>query len=141
LPWERDTDEFPEAGAGTPNRDFSPERLWESFLRGGYPELAAAPERDFELWHGSYVQTYLERDVRNLRHVGDLSQFQAFLRALAARSAQLLNLSELARDLGVAVNTALWPPPSKPCATTSATRWGRAMWSIPGTSAFPRGRV
>jgi len=51
------------------------------------------------------VQTYLERDVRTLRQVGDLSQFQIFLRALAARSAQLLNLSDLSRDLGIAVNT------------------------------------
>jgi len=51
------------------------------------------------------VQTYLERDVRSLRQVGDLSQFQSFLRALAARSAQLLNLTELARDIGVAVNS------------------------------------
>ncbi|MDI7250273.1 MAG: DUF4143 domain-containing protein [Bacillota bacterium] len=39
------------------------------------------------------------------RQIGDLSRFQSFLRALAARSAQLLNLSDLARDLGVAVNT------------------------------------
>ncbi|MEJ2168652.1 MAG: DUF4143 domain-containing protein, partial [Desulfobacterales bacterium] len=54
----------------------------------------------------SYVQTYLERDVRTLRQVGDLTQFQNFLRALAARSAQLLNLTDLARDLGLAVNTA-----------------------------------
>jgi len=79
--------------------------LWESFLRGGYPELVANPEMDRNLWHASYVQTYLERDVRSLRQVGDLSQFQSFLRALAARSAQLFNLSETARDLGVAVNT------------------------------------
>jgi predicted AAA+ superfamily ATPase len=47
----------------------------------------------------------LERDVRTIRQVGDLSQFQSFLRALAARTAQLLSMSELARDLGVAVNT------------------------------------
>jgi predicted AAA+ superfamily ATPase len=80
--------------------------LWKRFLRGNYPELVANPKRDVALWHSSYVQTYLERDVRTLRNVGDLTQFQNFLRALAARSAQLLNLSELARDLGVAVNTA-----------------------------------
>jgi hypothetical protein len=43
--------------------------------------------------------------VRTLRQVGDLTLFQAFLRALAARSGQLLNLTDLARDLGVAVNT------------------------------------
>ena len=80
--------------------------LWRSLLRGGYPELAARPRRDAGLWHASYVQTCLERDVRSLRQVGDLTQFQGFLRALAARSGQLLNLSDLARDLGVAVNTA-----------------------------------
>jgi len=66
----------------------------------------ANPGRDINLWQAGYVQTYLERDVRTIRQVGDLSQFQSFLRALAARSAQLINLTDLARDLGVAVNTA-----------------------------------
>lgn len=80
-------------------------KLWNGFLRGGYPELVAHPRRDIGLWHSSYVQTYLERDIRSLRQVGDLSQFQLFVRALAARSAQLLNLTDLSRDLGVAVNT------------------------------------
>jgi uncharacterized protein len=80
--------------------------LWQSFLRGGYPELVAEPDRDISLWHSSYVQTYLERDVRSLRQIGDLISFQSFLRALAARSGQLLNLTDVARDLGVAVNTA-----------------------------------
>jgi predicted AAA+ superfamily ATPase len=58
------------------------------------------------LWHASYVQTYLERDVRTLRQVGDLTLFQSFLRALAARSGGLLNLHDLSRELGLAVNTA-----------------------------------
>lgn len=79
--------------------------LWNSLLRGGYPELASQPGRDSHLWHASYIQTYLERDVRTLRQVGDLTQYQNFLRVLAARSAQLLNLTDVARDLGVAVNT------------------------------------
>jgi predicted AAA+ superfamily ATPase len=79
--------------------------LWNGFLRGGYPELVAHPARDIALWHSSYIRTYLERDVRSLRQVGDLTQFQSFLRALAARSAQLLSLSDIARDLGTAVNT------------------------------------
>jgi predicted AAA+ superfamily ATPase len=83
-----------------------PPDLWRSFLRGGYPELVAEPGRDVSLWHSSYVQTYLERDVRSLRQVGDLVSFQSFLRALAARAGQLLNLTEVARDLGVASNTA-----------------------------------
>lgn len=98
LPWER---------ARRPLRPGRPAaELWESFVRGGFPELVANPERDVALWHGSYIQTYLERDVRSVRQVGDLSTFQAFLRALAARSGQLLNLSDLSRDLGVALNTA-----------------------------------
>jgi predicted AAA+ superfamily ATPase len=98
LPWER---------RGTPAIKKFPShaKLWRDFLRGGYPEIASRPKRDATLWHRSYVQTYLERDVRTLRQVGDLSQFQTFMRALAARSAQLLNLTDLSRDLGVAVNT------------------------------------
>ena len=58
------------------------------------------------MWHTSYIQTYLERDVRILRQVGDLTLFQNFLRALAARSGNLLNITDIARDIGVAVNTA-----------------------------------
>lgn len=80
--------------------------LWAGILQGGFPELAAQPGRDLSLWHASYIQTYLERDVRHLRQVGDLTLFQTFLRALAARNGQLLNLSDVSRDLGVAVNTA-----------------------------------
>lgn len=96
LPWED--------GTGRPHAPALRD-LWRALLRGGYPELVASPGRDTTLWHASYVQTYLERDVRQLRSVGDLQQFQVFLRALAARAGQLLNMAELSRDLGVAVNT------------------------------------
>jgi len=98
LPWERDDNPVSPHGS-------SQTALWRQLLRGGYPELAAEPERDGSLWHASYLQTYLERDVRSLRQIGDLTLFQSFLRALAARSGQLLSLTELARDLGAAVNT------------------------------------
>jgi predicted AAA+ superfamily ATPase len=97
LPWERSLRE--------PGRAPAPRDLWAEILRGGYPELAAHPKRDATLWHASYVQTYLERDVRTLRQIGDLTQFQSLLRALAARSAQLLSLTDLSRDLGITVNT------------------------------------
>ncbi len=98
LVWEEESG----TGSGQPQ---SPRDLWQRFLRGSYPELVANPRRDLHLWHSSYIQTYLERDVRSLRQVGDLGQFQSFLRAIAARTGQLLNLSDVARDLGVAVNT------------------------------------
>ncbi|MDP2046568.1 MAG: ATP-binding protein [Deltaproteobacteria bacterium] len=99
FPWERPQSQPPSRGP-------APLDLWKSFLRGGFPELAVEPDRDIGLWHASYLQTYLERDIRSLRQIGDLTLFQNFLRALAARSAQLLNLTDLARDLGVALNTA-----------------------------------
>ena len=98
LPWQ--TGERSTSQASSTYGD-----LWRGFLRGGYPELASIPGREASTWHSSYVQTYLERDVRMLRQIGDLTQFQNFLRVLAARSAQLLNLADVARDLGVAVNT------------------------------------
>lgn len=98
LPWEKDS--------SNPLPDRSPQELWDQILRGFYPEIANDLSRDIRLWQASYVQTYLERDLRNLRNVGNLTLFQVFLRALAARSAQILNLSELARDVGVSVNTA-----------------------------------
>ena len=58
-------------------------------------------------WYANYVLTYLERDVRNLLDVRNLSAFQKFLRMCAARSGQLLNLSSLASDCGITHNTAL----------------------------------
>lgn len=98
LPWEDGA-----TPAQSPSRSFG--AIWKDFLRGGYPEVATQPSRDAWLWHSSYVQTYLERDVRTLRQVGDLSRYQDFLQTLVARTAQLLNLSDVARELGVAVNT------------------------------------
>ncbi len=95
-----------EEPSGTGSGGFgSPRDLWRDFLRVGYPELVANPGRDIRLWHSSYTQTYLERDVRSLRRVGSLTLFQSFVRALAARSGQLFNASGLSRDLGIAVNT------------------------------------
>ena len=80
--------------------------LSEVLLRGGYPEIASRRSVDRQLWCGSYVATFLERDVRNLAHIGDLSQFERFLRLCAVRTGQILNLSDLARDIGVSVPTA-----------------------------------
>lgn len=74
-------------------------------LSGGFPELVTTKKLSTELWFSGYLQTYLERDVRQLRQIGDLTDFQRFLQILAAFNGQILNLSSLARDLGVAVNT------------------------------------
>ena len=61
---------------------------------------------DRDVWLGSYVATYLERDVRQLLNVGDLRDFDRLLRAAALRAGQLLSYADLARDVGIAPNTA-----------------------------------
>lgn len=80
--------------------------LYATIWRGSLPGLALFPDVDRDLYYASYVETYLQRDVRHLARVGDELSFLRFLRAAAARTAQLLNLSDLARDADVAVNTA-----------------------------------
>lgn len=81
-------------------------RLDDWLLRGSYPEPRLNELVDRELWFSSYVQTYLERDVRELVQVADLGSFHRFLRLLAGRTGQLLNLAELGRDAGVTAPTA-----------------------------------
>jgi predicted AAA+ superfamily ATPase len=79
----------------------------DTFLwRGSFPELTQRPELDRDLWLRSYLATYLERDVRQILQVGDLRDFDRFLRAVALRAGQLLSFSDLARDVGIAPNTA-----------------------------------
>lgn len=80
--------------------------LYRMIWRGSYPALALNDNMDRDLFYSSYVQTYLQRDVRDLARVGDEMSFLRFLRATAARTGQLLNLSELAKDADIATNTA-----------------------------------
>ena len=81
-------------------------QLYQIIWRGSFPAVARSEETDRDLFYSSYVQTYLQRDVRYLAQVGDEMAFLRFLRAAAARSGQLLNLAELSRDADVAFNTA-----------------------------------
>lgn len=75
-----------------------------SLLRGGYPEAALRP-KGANLWFSSYVQTYLERDVRAVTSVRDLATFRRFVALVATRHGQVLNRSALAAPLGVSVPT------------------------------------
>jgi predicted AAA+ superfamily ATPase len=75
-----------------------------SLLRGGYPEVLARPDAA-RLWFSSYLQTYLERDVRAVTAVRDLATFRRFLALLATRHGQVLNKTDLAAPLGVSVPT------------------------------------
>ncbi len=73
-----------------------------TLLRGGFPEVLARPAAA-SLWFGSYLQTYLERDVRSISAVQDLAAFRRFLALVATRHGQLLNKSDLAAPLGMSV--------------------------------------
>ena len=75
-----------------------------SLLYGGYPEVLAQPAQR-GLWFSSYIQTYLERDVRAITNVRDLGTFRRFLALLASRHGQTLNRTDLAAPLGVSVPT------------------------------------
>ncbi len=79
-----------------------------SMLRGGYPEVLVHP-RTASLWFGSYLQTYLERDVRSISAVQDLVAFRRFLGIVASRHGQVLNKSDLAAPLGMSIpSVARW---------------------------------
>lgn len=100
---------LPGAASGSAVRPVAPALGWlyERIWRGAFPALHTTVDEpvDRDLFYGSYLQTYLQRDVRDLAQVGDLSAFVRFLRCAAARSAQLLNMADMARDVGVAPNT------------------------------------
>ena len=75
-----------------------------TLLKGGYPEVLARPGAA-GLWFASYLQTYLERDVRAVTAVRDLATYRRFLALVASRHGQMLNRTELAAPLGISVPT------------------------------------
>lgn len=75
-----------------------------SLLLGGFPEVVLHP-RGRELWFASYLQTYIERDVRLITAVRDLAGFRRFLSLVASRHGQMLNRTDLAAPLGVTIAT------------------------------------
>ena len=96
---------LPFSGAELRQAGLLPDDLDTALFQGGYPPLYDR-HLDPAAWFANYVQTYLERDVRQLIQVRDLAQFQRFLRLCAGRGGQLLNLSALGEEAGVSHNTA-----------------------------------
>ncbi|MES2663526.1 MAG: ATP-binding protein [Pseudomonadota bacterium] len=78
--------------------------LWHYLFKGSYPR-PYQEKIDTYLWYESYLRTYLERDVRQLINVKDLSKFQLFLRLCAGRHGQLINLNSMSNDCGVSQTT------------------------------------
>jgi uncharacterized protein len=80
---------------------------WTAILaRGFFPELWRQRELATAEFYAAFVGTYLERDVRQILNVHSLRDFERFMRSCAARSGQLLNMSDLARDVGIKAQTA-----------------------------------
>lgn len=71
-------------------------------LRGGFPEPSLNKQADRQLWFSGYLQTYIQRDVRDLTQVSDLETFYKFLVLVAARTGQLLNMAKLGNEIGIA---------------------------------------
>ncbi|MFH1457472.1 MAG: ATP-binding protein [Patescibacteria group bacterium] len=79
---------------------------YEYYLYNGfYPKLYDSKISPND-WHNSYIQTYIERDIRQLKNITDLNTFQKFIKMCANRTGQILNLSSLANDCGISHNTA-----------------------------------
>lgn len=76
----------------------------ELMLRGGYPAIYQQ-NIPAHKWYANYIRTYVERDVRLIKKIGDLQVFEKFLRLCAGRVGQLLNMSSLAVETGVDVKT------------------------------------
>ena len=77
-------------------------------LQGGYPEVVAKKINPAD-WYGNYVNTYVERDVRQLKNISNLSLFNKLLRLCAGRTGQILNLTSISNDCGIDQKTvAAW---------------------------------
>lgn len=88
------------ATRSTPAGSISLLQLYARIWRGSFPALVAGSP-DHDVFYSSYLQTYIQRDVRDLARVGDENTFLRFVRAAAARTGQLLNMTEIARDVEI----------------------------------------
>ena len=98
---------YPLSWKEIPHAEIYEERaLAEQMLKGFYPEFQVEPKLNPKFWHSSYLSTYLERDLRTMRNIHDLSQFQRYLVLLASRAGQLFNLNEIGKECGISQTTA-----------------------------------
>ena len=86
------------------NHSLLEKNLVSQLHKGMYPKIYGE-KLDAAEWYDNYIQTYLERDVRQIKNVGDLALFQKFMGLLAGRTGQILNLTSLSNVSGVSVPT------------------------------------
>jgi uncharacterized protein len=79
--------------------------VYEMIYKGSYPAMNIAANTDWEMFYSSYLQTYIERDIRDLKAISDEQLFLKFIKIVASRTAQVLNYSDFANATGVSVPT------------------------------------
>ena len=80
--------------------------IFDKILRGGMPRFISDSELSPDYFFGSYIQTYIERDIRDLIKIKDESKFTKFISCVAARTSQEVNLTDIAKDVEVDRKTA-----------------------------------
>ena len=80
--------------------------IYQKIWQGSYPRLVSKENVDRDIFYRSYVQTYIERDVKDMYNISNNIVFYNFLRAVAARVGQLLNYADIARDINIDSKTA-----------------------------------
>lgn len=78
--------------------------LYKQLIKGFYPEVNTG-KLNLGIFYGGYILTYIERDVRQIQNIKDITQFQDFLKLLAARAGNILNLQAIAKEVGVVHST------------------------------------
>ena len=85
------------------------DNLWQIIHKGGYPELYESDLREWEDYYSSYVNTYIERDVYEITKVRDFNTFYKFMVSVAARTGNMLDYNNIAKDVEISVETVrLW---------------------------------
>lgn len=95
---------------------FDPEKLkqknyidvneaFERIFYGGMPELYDVPDMDRNDFYYSYINTYVEKDIKKIKNIGDIEAFKKFMRDVAIRTGTTLKYSDIASDVGVSANT------------------------------------
>ena len=80
--------------------------VWNTIWRGSYPELYEKADYPWDVFYSDYLKTYIQRDVRDLAQVGNELQFTQFMRLIAARTAQNLNLNDVSKEIQISAPTA-----------------------------------
>lgn len=107
---------YSEIKQNTEKEIFDPENLkqkkyidvnetFERIFYGGMPELYDIPDMDRNDFYYSYINTYIEKDIKKIKNIGNIETFKKFMRDVAIRTGTTLNYSDIANDVGISVNT------------------------------------